>query len=203
MTTLRRYELLILTVPEITQDETKDLEKQVASLIKDRKGVASSFERWGKYRLAYPVRNNAYGIYFLARFDVPDAINMNSDIRSLFRIKFDAVVMRNLVSKLDENQPLEYHRPRSLEEAPTGEPASLLKNKKVEGLISAVNATRSTKKETTPKKSAPKQDVHKKTVPEKEAAPEIKTQTAAQETTETAPEQAEKVTDQSTTNNEK
>lgn len=146
MTIPQKYELLILAAPEITQDETKDLEKQLEALIKERKGSSSSFERWGKYRLAYPVRKNEYGVYFLARFEVPETDNLNKDIRSFLRIKFDTAVMRNLLTALPAQAPFEYHRPRSLEEAAPSE-SSLLKTKKIEGLISAVDVTRGSRKD--------------------------------------------------------
>ena len=58
---LRRYEVLLLTVPEITLDESKNLEKQLNNLIQNNKGSFVSFERWGKYKLVYPVKKNDYG----------------------------------------------------------------------------------------------------------------------------------------------
>ncbi|HEV2916551.1 MAG TPA: 30S ribosomal protein S6 [Candidatus Babeliales bacterium] len=146
MDTLQRYELLLLTVPEITQDEAKDIERQVTTLIKDHKGSVISFDRWGKYRLAYPIRKNEYGVYFLTRFDIPKLPTLSKDIQSLLRIRFDTIVMRNLLNTLDANAPTTYKRPRSLEEAPQEENSSILKNKKVEGLISAVDSLRSSRK---------------------------------------------------------
>ena len=59
----------MLTVPEITADETKSIEQQFDRVVADKKGTMVSFERWGKYRLAYPVKKNDYGVYFLARFE--------------------------------------------------------------------------------------------------------------------------------------
>jgi small subunit ribosomal protein S6 len=140
--TSQRYELMLLTVPEITQDEAKDVEKQINALIKDHAGSTSSFDRWGKYRLAYPVQKHEYGVYFLVRFYASDTGALNSEIRSLLRIRFDAVVMRSLLSTLEADAPSTYKRPRSLEETPQEEGASILKNKKVEGLISAVESRR-------------------------------------------------------------
>jgi ribosomal protein S6 len=139
----QRYELLLLTVPEITQDEAKDIERQVGTLIKKHKGTVTSFDRWGKYLLAYPIQKHEYGVYFLARFDAQKNPMFNQDIQSLLRIKFDAIVMRNMLSTLDADAPAVYRRPRSLEEAPQEEGASILKNKKIEGLISAVDSLRS------------------------------------------------------------
>lgn len=139
MESLHRYELLMLATPEITQDETKELEKQLSALIKTRKGSVVSFERWGKYRLAYPLKQGEYGVYFLLRFEVADLNNLNHDIHSLLRVRFDNIIVRDMLTALEADMPLDYKRPRSLEEAPAGEEGSLLKNKKVEGLIAAVD----------------------------------------------------------------
>jgi small subunit ribosomal protein S6 len=122
---LNRYELLMLSAPEITQDETKELEKQLGTLIKNRKGNVLAFDRWGKFTLAYPVKKAEYGVYFLARFDVQDAQNLNQEIHSLLRVRFDNIVMREVLTVLDAQAPLDYKRPRSLEEAPAEESAGL------------------------------------------------------------------------------
>ncbi len=65
------------------------------------------------------------------------------DLQSLFTIKLHNVVMRHLTSKLDPDQSLEYHRPKSLEETPDASDArsSIREHKKIEGLISAVDSS--------------------------------------------------------------
>ena len=67
-----RYEALMLAVPEITQDEVKNLESQFEGAVSGSKGAMLSFERWGKYRLAYPVKKNEYGVFFLARCETAE-----------------------------------------------------------------------------------------------------------------------------------
>jgi small subunit ribosomal protein S6 len=146
MDTPQRYEMLLLTVPEITQDEAKDMEKQLNGLIKEHAGSTATFDRWGKYRLAYPVRKNEYGVYFLIRFDAANIAPLNEAMRSTLRIRFDNVVMRSQLSLLSADAQAQYKRPRSLEEAPQEEGSSILKNKKVEGLISAVESRRGSHK---------------------------------------------------------
>jgi small subunit ribosomal protein S6 len=139
MEALSRYELLMLATPEITQDETKELEKQLGTLIKARKGSVIAFDRWGKYRLAYPIKKAEYGVYFLLRFDVQDAQNLNHEIHSLLRVRFDNIVIREVLTALDLHAPLDYKRPRSLEDAPSSEEGSVLKGKKGEGMLSAAD----------------------------------------------------------------
>lgn len=118
---LRQYEALMLTVPEITGDEIKHLESQLDKVVKSTSGSTLSFERWGKYKLAYEVNKNDYGIFFLMRFEAPKATTAIKDIKSLLKVKLNNVVMRDMISVLDPKHPLTYQRPRSLEEAPTRE----------------------------------------------------------------------------------
>jgi small subunit ribosomal protein S6 len=127
---LSRYELLMLAVPEITQDEAKTIERQVESLVKTYKGAMISFERWGKYRLAFPVNRNDYGVYFLTRFEVGEAKQaLLNEIRLLFAIKLNDVVLRNMVTALADDQSLDYQRPKSLEEAPSCDVDMMFKEK--------------------------------------------------------------------------
>ncbi len=133
---LRRYEALMLTVPEITQDEAKSLETSIEGAVKTAQGSVVSFERWGKYRLCYPINKNDYGIYFLARFEVPAEGQVNEELKSLFSIKFHELVVRNTVTRLDILDPLDYQRPKSLEESPASRDVDkFLKDNKMTGLL--------------------------------------------------------------------
>ena len=66
---MKRYETLILSVPEITKDECSWLEMETSKIIEKSDAVLISFDKWGKYRLAYPIQKNGYGVYFLVRFE--------------------------------------------------------------------------------------------------------------------------------------
>jgi len=117
---MSRYETLILTVPEVTKDEESTLEFQVEKLINNAKGSIISFDRWGKYRLSYPVRKNDYGVYFLIRFDIEDKKSFVKDFQSLCYVKFNDIVMRFITTKVDKDQSLEYKKPLSLEDVSKG-----------------------------------------------------------------------------------
>lgn len=116
-----RYEGLLLTTPQITQEEIANIEASVDKIIQSKQGSAISFERWGKYKLAYPVKKNEYGVYFLMRFDVPAATSIVDDMKMLFETKLNNIVMRTMFTRLDKDQPLAYQRPKSLEEMPARE----------------------------------------------------------------------------------
>ena len=131
-----RYEMLFLTVPEITADEIDSIKAYFQKSVRSAQGDLISFERWGKYRLAYPVNKNDYGVYFLTRFEVArenrDALL--KDIRGSYIFKFNTLIMKNMICRLDENATLEYKRPESLEDTPS-DIDSFLKKNEMEGLL--------------------------------------------------------------------
>lgn len=131
-----RYEILFLAAPEITKDESEGIKGHFSKTIRSHKGEMISFERWGKYRLAYPVNKNEYGVYFLTRFEV-DATNKNpllAALKEAFVFKFNTVVMKSCFEKLDPTASLEYRRPESLEDNPQ-DVDTFLKRNEMEGLL--------------------------------------------------------------------
>lgn len=135
-----RYEALVLTIPEVTQDEAKNFEMALEKRIQDVKGSVISHERWGKYRLAFPVRKNDYGVYFLTRFEVPENTNIVKELQDMIAIKWEEVIMRSLFTALKPDQPLTYQRPKSLEENPSSRDVkNFLKENKMEGLLSSID----------------------------------------------------------------
>src|SRR5690348_13887585 len=104
----QKYEILILTVPEITQDESKQIENEVDRVVAAAKASIISLERWGKYKLVYPVRGNDYGVYFLIRYEVAkeNATALNKELRDLCAVKLNTIVMRHIVSRIEHGVPL-------------------------------------------------------------------------------------------------
>jgi small subunit ribosomal protein S6 len=131
-----RYETLILTKPEITQDEITALDAAVRQKIKEANGSFVSFERWGKFRLAYLVKNHEYGVYFLARFEAKEASGLKELVKGLeTKLSLTENVMRFMTTELDPKASLVYKRPQSLEEAPAHDVDSFLKENKMDGLL--------------------------------------------------------------------
>ena len=131
-----RYEMLFLTVPEITGDEIDSIKSYFQKSVRSAQGDMLSFERWGKYRLAYPVNKNDYGVYFLTRFEVAQENRdaLLKDIRGSYIFKFNTLIMKNMICRLDEKASLEYKRPESLEDTPH-DIDSFLKKNDMEGLL--------------------------------------------------------------------
>jgi len=141
---MHRYEVLLLTIPEITADEASSLESHLAKVVSDLKGSVLSFDRWGKYFLAYPVRKNDYGIYFLMRFecDVENCKTILDALKTTCAVKYSELIMRHIIVKLDAHAPLEYQRPESLEETPSRDVDSFLKENKMTGLMASSRGNR-------------------------------------------------------------
>jgi ribosomal protein S6 len=135
----QKYEALLLTIPEITGDEAKDLEMQLDKVVRGAKGSTVSFERWGKYRLAYDVKKNEYGVYYLMRFDVDKGTSLINDLKTYISVKLHNIVMRDMISLLDPKAPATYQRPRSLEEAPTREEGFQRENRGSDFFLAADN----------------------------------------------------------------
>lgn len=132
-----RYEILLLTIPEITEDEIKGIESQVQGVLRGAKGTLVSFERWGKYKLCYPVKKNEYGVYFLVRFELPsESSEILNEIKAFINVKFYDLIMRSMFTVLDPKQSLVYQRPTSLEETPRRESGFLRPSKHAESRVS-------------------------------------------------------------------
>lgn len=131
-----RYEVLYLTVPEITKDESEAIKAHFTKVIRAHKGTMLSFDRWGKYRLAYPVGKNEYGVYFLTRFEVDgeQKESLLAAIKEIFVFKFNTLIPKHIVERLDITASLEYRRPDSLEDNPQ-DVDTFLKRNEMEGLI--------------------------------------------------------------------
>ncbi len=62
---MRDYELVIIVTPEFDETATADIVDKVKSWITEAGGSIESFEEWGRQKLAYLVRKNKEGQYFL------------------------------------------------------------------------------------------------------------------------------------------
>jgi len=132
-----RYETLMLIRSEAIDDELSKLEKLFDTFVSDIKGQLSSFDKWGKCRLAYPVQKHDYGIYILCRYNIPEEgrVEFFKKLYDSFKIKFNEVVMRHINIKIATDAPLDYVRPDSIEGARTGNLDAFLKESKIEAFL--------------------------------------------------------------------
>jgi small subunit ribosomal protein S6 len=62
---MRDYELVIIITPEFDEAATADVVDKVKSWISEVGGTIDSVEEWGRQKLAYLIRKNKEGQYYL------------------------------------------------------------------------------------------------------------------------------------------
>jgi len=65
---MRYYELLYIVNPNLEDDKAKGIIDEIGTEISKYKVSIINHHMWGKKRLAYPIKNNKYGIYILLQF---------------------------------------------------------------------------------------------------------------------------------------
>jgi small subunit ribosomal protein S6 len=72
-TRLQDYELIFIVNPDIADEALESRVNSLSQFITGRDGVIDGVEKWGKKRLAYPVKHFLEGNYVLARFKLSPA----------------------------------------------------------------------------------------------------------------------------------
>ena len=65
---LRDYELVVIINPEVIDEALDSIVDNVSQFITENGGTISNVERWGKRRLAYPIKHFMEGNYVLTQF---------------------------------------------------------------------------------------------------------------------------------------
>jgi small subunit ribosomal protein S6 len=65
---MRDYELVAIINPEIDEEGVSTIIDKVSQSIDSRGGVVEDVKKWGRRKLAYPIRKFMEGDYVLARF---------------------------------------------------------------------------------------------------------------------------------------
>jgi small subunit ribosomal protein S6 len=72
-TRLMDYELIYIVSPDVADESLDSRVEAVSQFIADRSGVVEEVDRWGKKRLAYPIKHFLEGNYVLTRFKISPA----------------------------------------------------------------------------------------------------------------------------------
>ena len=72
---MRGYELILITDPDITEDEVSTITNKVTDTITQLQGKVVKVEKWGKRKLTYKVKKNSKGYYVIFYFMAsPDSL---------------------------------------------------------------------------------------------------------------------------------
>ena len=91
------YELVLVISPDVTEEEHEARIENVSQFITGKGGTISDIDRWGKRRLAYPIRHYIEGSYVLAKFKLRP--EFGKELEAGLRISEE--VLRHLLIRLD------------------------------------------------------------------------------------------------------
>lgn len=92
---MRRYDLIFIVQPDLSDEETKAISDRYLQIITTQKGIIIKIEDWGKRRLAYDIKKQSRGNYFLVDFYGPGSM-----IREIERnLKIDDNILKFLTVK--------------------------------------------------------------------------------------------------------
>ncbi|OGN89984.1 MAG: 30S ribosomal protein S6 [Chloroflexi bacterium RBG_13_46_14] len=65
---MRDYELTVVITPETSEEKLEALIESISRYVTSRGGAVSDLQRWGKRKLAYPIKHFIEGYYVLLQF---------------------------------------------------------------------------------------------------------------------------------------
>jgi len=70
---LRDYELVVVIDPEIDEEKLSATLDRISQLVTTRGGEVIDVDRWGKRKLAYPIKRRSEGDYVITHFRLEPA----------------------------------------------------------------------------------------------------------------------------------
>ena len=96
---MRDYELVLVISPEIAEEDVPSTIDKVSQFITGRGGTVAGVNRWGRRKLAYPIRRHMEGNYVLTQFQLePDQV---AGLEASLELAEE--VIRHLVVRTDED----------------------------------------------------------------------------------------------------
>ncbi|MBI5967588.1 MAG: 30S ribosomal protein S6 [Deltaproteobacteria bacterium] len=98
---MKRYETIFIAHPELSEADQTELEGKLRSIMASLKGDILNLEDWGTKKLAYKIRKNTRGRYFLLDYlAAPDLVReLERTLRLNDRVlKFQTVKVSDQVS---------------------------------------------------------------------------------------------------------
>ena len=95
---MRDYELIFIIHPDLDDTASNDVLEKVKGWITEAGGAVNKVDPWGKRKLAYPIRKQNSGQYFLLNIQIAPSF-----VTELERsIRFQEPVMRFMVTSIEE-----------------------------------------------------------------------------------------------------
>ncbi|MFC1971892.1 30S ribosomal protein S6 [Chloroflexota bacterium] len=94
---LRDYELVLIIKPDVAEEALEATLDNLGKYITETGGTVSNIDRWGKKKLAYPIKHFLEGQYVLTQFKMSPA--SGKQMEANIRISED--VLRHLLISLN------------------------------------------------------------------------------------------------------
>lgn len=112
---MKRYETIFIAHPELSEADQSELEGKLRSIMADLKGDIISLEDWGTKKLAYSIRKNTRGRYFLLDYLAPAdlvrelerTLRLNDRVLKFQTVKVSEQVSPEAAKSLKEAAPTE------------------------------------------------------------------------------------------------
>lgn len=94
---LRKYETMFILRPTLTDEEVKKFIERIKGLINENKGKIEEDPKYFKRNLAYAIKKNSSGYYFVFNYEAPSSFNkvLTEDL------KYDEDILRYMPVVLD------------------------------------------------------------------------------------------------------
>ena len=93
---LQDYELVLIISPEVGDEALDATIDNVSKFITESGGAISNVERWGKRRLAYPIKHFTEGSYVMTQFKLKPTLSKEFEAN----LGISEEVLRHLLIKL-------------------------------------------------------------------------------------------------------
>ncbi|OQY58159.1 MAG: 30S ribosomal protein S6 [Desulfobacteraceae bacterium 4572_88] len=100
---MRRYETIVITDPDLSDEDRGQLFERLKELIPGQDGFLVMFDEWGTQKMAYEIRKKIRGYY--VRLDYCGTGDLVAEMERLFRI--DDRVLKYMTILLDKDADLE------------------------------------------------------------------------------------------------
>jgi small subunit ribosomal protein S6 len=95
---MRDYELVAIISPEVDEEGVSKIVDKMSQSINSRGGVVEEIKKWGRRKLAYPIRKFMEADYILARFKLtPKSVK---ELEGEISVSGD--ILRYLVVKVED-----------------------------------------------------------------------------------------------------
>ena len=95
---MNKYEMMFIVKATMEADAIKKTADNIKKLVTDNKGKVSEVKEMGERKLAYPIKNEINGYYFVIELEASKEAVKEIDRKT----SIDEAVLRHIIIKLDE-----------------------------------------------------------------------------------------------------